>query len=115
MSMSIWRLYKRLEREAQDQRIREHKRTPKKERPRCGARWRDGHLCHARAVWDFANDRPRNGRCRMHGGLSTGPRTAEGKRRGREAARLGGLEKARRWRAARLLAEQEQGTDGQAA
>jgi hypothetical protein len=29
----------------------------------------------------------RNGRCRMHGGLSTGPRTAAGKRRIAQAAR----------------------------
>ncbi len=55
--------------------------TPKSERPRCGARCRDGHECRAPAVWDKKHDRPRNGRCRMHGGLSTGPRTLEGRRR----------------------------------
>ena len=55
--------------------------THKRQRPRCGARCRDGHACRARAVWDKVNDRPRNGRCRMHGGLSTGPRTVEGRRR----------------------------------
>jgi len=63
--------------------------TPKKLRPRCGARCRDGHPCQAPAVWDSEHDRPRNGRCRMHGGLSTGPRTEEGKRRSREGAKLG--------------------------
>jgi len=47
-------------------------------RLRCGARCRDGHLCRAPAVWDYAADEPKNGRCRMHGGLSTGPRTREG-------------------------------------
>ncbi len=55
--------------------------TPKRERPRCGARCRDGHSCRAPAVWDKENNRPRNGRCRMHGGLSTGPKTLEGKLR----------------------------------
>ncbi len=53
----------------------------KRERPRCGARCRDGHSCRAPAVWDKERDRPRNGRCRMHGGLSTGPTTWEGRLR----------------------------------
>jgi hypothetical protein len=39
----------------------------------CGARTRKGPPCVAPA-------RP-NGRCRMHGGLSTGPRTPEGRQR----------------------------------
>jgi hypothetical protein len=38
--------------------------------PRCGARTRAGGCCRQPAM--------ANGRCRMHGGLSTGPRTAEG-------------------------------------
>jgi hypothetical protein len=38
--------------------------------PRCGARTRTGTPCKAPAM--------PAGRCRMHGGLSTGPRTAEG-------------------------------------
>ena len=37
---------------------------------RCGARTRAGTPCRSPAM--------RNGRCRMHGGLSTGPRTREG-------------------------------------
>jgi hypothetical protein len=41
--------------------------------PRCGARTRGGGSCRQPAM--------RNGRCRMHGGLSTGPRTAEGRAR----------------------------------
>ena len=49
-------------------------RTRKGKRPKCGARGRDGHACQARPVWDNARNAPRNGRCRMHGGLSTGPR-----------------------------------------
>ncbi len=39
--------------------------------PRCGARTRKGCACRAPAM--------ANGRCRMHGGRSTGPRTPEGK------------------------------------
>jgi hypothetical protein len=59
----------------------------KRERPRCGARCRDGTLCEAPAVWDKQLDRPVNGRCRMHGGLSTGPKTEEGRRRIAESNR----------------------------
>ena len=62
--------------------------TPKRLRPRCGARCRDGHPCRAKAVWNEDYDCPVNGRCRVHGGLSTGPRTPEGRRRIGEAARL---------------------------
>jgi hypothetical protein len=45
----------------------------------CGARCRDGHACRAKAAWDGIE--PYNGRCRIHGGLSTGPRTPEGRER----------------------------------
>ncbi len=45
--------------------------------PRCGARTRAGGCCRQPAM--------KNGRCRMHGGLSTGPRTAEGLARSRRA------------------------------
>ena|SRR5207248_1396400 len=38
--------------------------------PRCGAQNRRGTACRCPAM--------PNGRCRMHGGLSTGPRTAAG-------------------------------------
>lgn len=38
--------------------------------PRCGAKTRAGTPCRSAAM--------KNGRCRMHGGASTGPRTAEG-------------------------------------
>jgi hypothetical protein len=41
--------------------------------PRCGARTRAGTPCKGPAM--------PNGPCRMHGGLSTGPRTPEGKAR----------------------------------
>jgi len=55
--------------------------TPKRLRPTCGAKTRTGRPCIAHAVWDKENDCPVNGRCRFHGGLSTGPKTIEGLRR----------------------------------
>jgi hypothetical protein len=45
--------------------------------PRCGARTRSGTPCGGAAM--------ANGRCRMHGGPSTGPRTPEGLERSRQA------------------------------
>jgi hypothetical protein len=55
---------------------------------RCGAHARStGQPCKARAL--------ENGRCRLHGGASTGPKTAEGRARIAEAQR-------RRWAARRL-------------
>jgi hypothetical protein len=46
--------------------------------PRCGARTRAGAPCRSPAM--------PNGRCRMHGGASTGPRTLAGLNRMRAAA-----------------------------
>jgi hypothetical protein len=46
--------------------------------PRCGAQNRRGAACRCPAM--------ANGRCRLHGGLSTGPKTAEGIERIRRAA-----------------------------
>ena len=43
--------------------------------PRCGAKTRRGTACRCPAM--------RNGRCRLHGGKSTGPRTVEGLERSR--------------------------------
>lgn len=40
----------------------------------CGAKTRSGTPCQRK-------DLLRGGRCRLHGGLSTGPKTLEGKRR----------------------------------
>lgn len=51
----------------------------KRDVPQCGARCRDGHLCQARAVRDEEGF-VINGRCWIHGGLSTGPRTTKRKR-----------------------------------
>jgi hypothetical protein len=60
---------------------------PRRDRPSCGARTRKGPACLARVV-------PGKRRCRVHGGLSTGPRTPEGK------ARIAGAQR-RRWAAPR--------------
>jgi hypothetical protein len=50
---------------------------------RCGARNRRGTACGSPAM--------RNGCCRLHGGLSTGPKTAEGIERIRRAKTKHGL------------------------
>ncbi len=63
--------------------------TPKSVRLKCGAKTRAGGRCKAPAAWDRRKDVPRNGRCRLHGGLSTGPKTAEGLRRTLAALRAG--------------------------
>jgi hypothetical protein len=60
---------------------------PRRDRPSCGARTRKGAPCLARVV-------PGKGRCRLHGGLSSGPRTPEGKARIAAAQR-------KRWAATR--------------
>jgi hypothetical protein len=54
--------------------------------PRCGARTRARRSCRSPAM--------PNGRCRMHGGASTGPRTAEGLERSRRASLKHGLRSA---------------------
>jgi len=59
----------------------------RKFRPRCCAKTRAGAPCIMRVV-------PGKRRCRFHGGLSTGPRTAEGRARIAEAQQ-------RRWRSFR--------------
>jgi hypothetical protein len=54
----------------------------------CGAFARStGKPCRCKLLY-------RGGKCRLHGGLSTGPKTAEGKQRALEAMRAGWL----RWR-----------------
>jgi hypothetical protein len=46
--------------------------------PRCGAKTRRGTTCQCPSM--------ANGRCRLHGGLSTGPKTPDGLERIRRAA-----------------------------
>ena len=56
-------------------------RYSKEKRPRCGAMTRKGTPCQAAAMGNG------KGRCRNHGGCSTGPRTPEGIERIRESNR----------------------------
>jgi hypothetical protein len=49
-----------------------HWRQPKRERPRCGAKTRKGTPCQRLPI-------DGKKRCRNHGGLSTGAKTAKGK------------------------------------
>ena len=51
---------------------RKEPRTPRSQRPLCGARTRKGTPCKARVVSGST-------RCRVHGGLSTGPKSEEGR------------------------------------
>jgi hypothetical protein len=51
--------------------------------PRCGAKNRRGTPCQCPAM--------ANGRCRLHGGLSTGPKTPEGIERIRRAVTKHGM------------------------
>lgn len=51
---------------------------PRKSLPECGAKTRRGDPCAMKVV-------PGKRRCRLHGGLSTGPKTDEGRERIREA------------------------------
>jgi hypothetical protein len=55
--------------------------------PRCGAKNRRGLPCQCAAM--------KNGRCRLHGGLSTGPKTDEGRERIRKAVTKHGRYSAR--------------------
>ena len=59
-------------------------KPPKSERPLCGAKTRAGGTCKARAL-AYAD------RCRMHGGLSTGPTTEAGRQRIVESNRRRGM------------------------
>ncbi len=71
--------------------------------PRCGAKAKStGEPCQGPAM--------PNGRCRLHGGLSTGPKTEEGRRRIAKAQWKHGyyskesVEKRREWKKAREAA-----------
>ncbi len=68
----------------------------------CGAKTRAGGSCKAKSVRGKQ-------RCRMHGGLSTGPRTEEGRRRVAEAARA----RWARFRAERLTGTTDRTSDGE--
>lgn len=65
--------------------------------PRCGARTRRGTQCQCPAM--------ANGRCRLHGGLSTGPKTAAGIERIRLARTKHGRNSMRAMDVRRAVAE----------
>lgn len=52
----------------------------------CGARKKNGERCRSTTLCA-------NGRCKFHGGASTGPRSAEGRARALENLRLGRLKR----------------------
>ena len=65
---------------------------------RCGAKTRAGTPCKNWAVFD-GYLRPRNGRCYMHGGLSTGPKTERGKERSRRGRQMRAKKAVEKWQA----------------
>lgn len=60
----------------------ELKRSTYEPAPICGARRKNGERCRSKDLY-------RGGKCRFHGGLSTGARTPEGKQRAIAAMRAG--------------------------
>jgi hypothetical protein len=74
---------------------RKIKGIPRGERPRCGAQTRAGGACQAQALLTKSG---KPGRCRVHGGLSCGPKSKRGKETNRRRARAQMLD---RWAALR--------------
>jgi hypothetical protein len=64
---------------------------PRKNRGTCNARTRKGTLCKAPPVWNKISDTSKNKRCKLHGGMSTGPRTQEGRNAIRASNRRRGI------------------------
>ncbi len=62
-------------------------KKPRKKRGTCDAKTRKNTLCQAPPVWDKNKDEAKNGRCKLHGGLSTGARTEKGREAIRESNR----------------------------
>lgn len=60
---------------------------PRKQRGTCNAKTRMDTLCQAPPVWNKMRDKPMNGRCKLHGGKSTGPKTEAGRDAIRESNR----------------------------
>lgn len=54
-------------------------KMPRSERGVCGAKTRRNTPCQAPPVWNKSRDVARNGRCKLHGGKSTGPKTKVGR------------------------------------
>ena len=59
--------------------LAEMPKKPRKNRGTCGAKTRKKTLCKAPPVWDKTADKAKNGRCKLHGGMSTGVRTEAGR------------------------------------
>jgi len=59
----------------------------KSERGTCNAKTRKNTRCQAPPVWNDFSDSAVNGRCKLHGGLSTGPKTEAGRNAIRESNR----------------------------
>ena len=72
---------------------------------RCGARTRKGRPCRAPAVWDRGKYQARNGRCKLHGGLSTGQRTSPAATRSGQATSGGRFARTRASRPACLVGD----------
>lgn len=62
-------------------------KLPRAKRDKCGALTRQRTYCQAPAVWNKITDEAVNGRCKLHGGLSTGPKTSKGKEAIRQSNR----------------------------
>lgn len=60
-------------------RRRAWRRPPKRDRPRCGARRRDGSTCKAPVAWPHGSRTPGK-RCRQHGGAGKARQAALGAR-----------------------------------
>ena len=90
--------------------IRRHlikRRSRRGAHPRCGARTRSGGRCRRHVTVDRWTKKHRK-RCRLHGGLSTGPKFPDGKERSLAAANAGlarWREKMRAAKAAGLIAK----------
>ena len=56
----------------------------------CGAKKKDGARCRSTGLYA-------NGRCKFHGGASTGPRSLEGRARALENLKLGRLKRGNSW------------------
>ncbi|WP_374939083.1 HGGxSTG domain-containing protein [Legionella bozemanae] len=67
--------------------ITEQPKLSRKFRSICGAKTRKNTSCQAPPVWNKVKDCAVNGRCKLHGGLSTGPRTEAGRDRIRKSNR----------------------------
>jgi|GEM_PF-2520446 len=68
----------------------------KSERGACGAKTRKGTPCNAPPVWDKKENKAKNGRCKLHGGLSTGAKTEAGLQAIRDGVRASNLRRGKK-------------------